>query len=181
MKPDDIKYVVYSHFHADHAGNMGKFPNATHVAQKDEIRSAFWPAEGYATFYITKDFEMLRAGTGNPLPNGMKAMQLAGDLDLFRDGSVFIKRTVSHTPGSQILVVRLPKTGTVVLTGDAVYYKENLEKNLLPDIGSSYSPSGMLEAYEWVREVRDREKAAVIFSHDPDVFKASKQAPEYYE
>jgi glyoxylase-like metal-dependent hydrolase (beta-lactamase superfamily II) len=181
MKPDDIQYVVYSHFHADHAGNVGKFPKSTHVAQLSEIRSAFWPAMGYATFYITKDFEMLRAGTGQPLPAGWKVMQLEGDLDLFRDGSVFIKRTVSHTPGSQMLVVRLPKTGTVVLTGDAVYLQENLDKNLLPDVGSAYEPSGMLEAYEWVREVRDREKATVIFSHDPDVFKASKHAPEYYE
>lgn len=181
MKPDDISYVIYSHFHADHAGNVGKFPKATHIAQLDEIRSAFWPAIGYATFYITKDFEMLRAGTGAPRPNGMNVLQLQGDLDLFRDGSVYIKRTVSHTPGSQMLVVRLPRTGTIILTGDAVYYKENLDKNLLPDIGSAYNPSGMLEAYDWVREVRDREKGAVIFSHDPDVFRASKQAPDYYE
>jgi len=181
LKPDDISYVIYSHFHVDHVGNMGKFPKATHVYQKDEIRNAFWPAPGYAVFFKTDDFAMLRSDLGAPMPNRFKVVELAGDLDLFRDGSVYIRRTVSHTPGSQILVVRLPKTGTVVLPGDAIYLKENLDKNLLPDIGSAYNPVGMLEAYEWVRELQARERADVIFSHDPDVFKARKHAPDYYE
>ena len=181
LKPEDIKYVVYSHFHVDHAGNVGKFPNATHIYQKSEIRWAFWPAPGYATFYITDDFEMLRAGIGNPMPNGWKVMELDGDLDLFRDGSVYIHRAVSHTPGTQLIVVRLPKTGTVILPADAAYLQENLDKNLLPDIGSAYSPTGMLEAYAWMRELRDRENADIIYSHDPDVFKARKMAPDFYE
>ena len=38
LKPDDIKYVVLSHMHLDHGGNVGKFPNSTIVVQKDEIR-----------------------------------------------------------------------------------------------------------------------------------------------
>ncbi len=181
LKADDITYVVYSHFHVDHVGNMGKFPKATHVYQKSELANAFWPAPGYAVFFKTDDFAMLRADLGNPLPNRFNVMELEGNLDLFQDGSVYIHRTVSHTPGSQMLVVRLPKTGTVLLPGDAIYLKENLDKMILPDVGSAYNPPGMVEAYLWAREVRDKEKATIIFSHDPDVFKASKRAPEYYE
>ena len=41
------------------------------------------------------------------------------------------------------MVVRLPKSGTAVLTSDAVYLQENLDKNILPSIGSVYNPSGM--------------------------------------
>ena len=37
LKPDDIKYVVPSHLHLDHGGNVGKFPNSTIVVQRDEI------------------------------------------------------------------------------------------------------------------------------------------------
>jgi len=77
--------------------------------------------------------------------------------------------------------VRLPKHGTVVLTSDAVYLQENLDKNKLPGIGSVYNPPGMLDAYEWVKQVRDREGADIIFAHDPDVFKAHKQSPEFYD
>ena len=53
VKPSDVKYVVLGHFHVDHAGNVGKFPDATFVYQRDEIKNAFWPAPGYATFFIT--------------------------------------------------------------------------------------------------------------------------------
>jgi glyoxylase-like metal-dependent hydrolase (beta-lactamase superfamily II) len=181
VKPADVKYVVLGHFHADHAGNIGKFMDSTFVYQRDEIKSAFWPAPGFATFYISGDFEPMRSGIAVGMPNKVKVIELEGDLDLFGDHSVYIHRAVSHTPGSQLVVVRLPKTGTVVLTGDAIYLQENLDKNLLPSIGSVYNPPGMLDAYAWVRRVRDLEGADVIFSHDPDTFKAKKHAPEYYD
>jgi len=45
--------------------------------------------------------------------------KLAGDHDVFGDGSVTILSTPGHTPGHQSLLVRLPKTGYVVLSGDA--------------------------------------------------------------
>jgi N-acyl homoserine lactone hydrolase len=181
VKTDDVKFVVVGHFHADHAGNVGKFGKSTIVYQRDDLTNAFWPQPGFATFYITGDFQGLRAGVAAPMPNKQPVIELAGDLDLFGDGSLFIHRSVSHTPGSQMLVVRLPKTGTVVLTSDAIYLKENLEKNILPSIGSVYSPNGMLDAYAWVRRMQDTENADVIFAHDPDTFKAHKQAPEFYE
>jgi glyoxylase-like metal-dependent hydrolase (beta-lactamase superfamily II) len=181
VKPSDIKYVVLGHFHVDHAGNIGKFLDSTFVFQRDEIKNAFWPAPGYATFFITDDFSMLRNSVGGGMPSKYKTIELDGDLDLFGDNSIYIHRTVSHTPGSQIMVVRLPKTGTVVLTSDAVYLQENLDKNILPSVGSVYDPVGMLDAYAWVRRVRDLEGADIIYAHDPDTFKAHKHSPEYYE
>ena len=181
IRPADVKYVVVGHFHADHAGNIGKFPDSTIVYQRDDILNAYWPKPGYATFYLTGDFDMLRSGVAQPMPWKQNVIELDGDLDLFGDGSVFIHRTVSHTPGSQMLVVRLPKTGTVVLTSDAVYLKENLDKNVLPSIGSVYNPAGMYDAYAWVRRMQDTEGADVIYAHDPDTFKAHKHAPEFYE
>ena len=132
VKPADIKYVVLGHFHVDHAGNIGKFLDSTFVYQRDEIRNGFWPAPGYATFFITDDFAMLRNSVGGGMPSKYKTIELDGDLDLFGDNSVYIHRAVSHTPGSQIVVVRLPKTGTVVLTSDAIYLQENLDKNDRP-------------------------------------------------
>jgi len=181
VKPADIKYLVLGHFHVDHAGNIDKFLDSTMVYQRDEIRNAFWPAPGYATFFITQDFAMLRNSIGGGMPAKTKVIELDGDLDLFGDNSIYIHRAVSHTPGSQIMVVRLPKTGTVVLTSDAIYLKENLDKNLLPSVGSVYDPVGMLDAYAWVRRAMDSEGADVIFAHDPDVFKAHKHSPEFYE
>ncbi len=181
LKPDDIKYVVIGHLHLDHGGNVGKFPNSTVVVQKDEIRNAFWPEPGTANFYILGDIMPLRNPPGEALPNKFKMLQLEGDMDLFGDGSVVVKRWVGHTPGSQMMIVRLPKTGTIILTSDNVYLRENVEKNLLPNVILAYDPHGILRAYEWIRYMQATEKADFFTAHDPDAFKALKKPPEFYE
>jgi N-acyl homoserine lactone hydrolase len=181
LKPDDITYVVVSHLHLDHGGNVGKFPNSTLVVQKDEIRNAFWPEPGTAGPYIPGDIAPLRSDLGEAMPNKYKMIQLNGDMDIFGDGSVVVKRWVGHTPGSQMMVVRLPKTGTIILTGDNAYFRENVEKNLLPNVALAYDPPGILRAYEWIRYLQATEKADFFTAHDPDAFKALKKPPEYYD
>ena len=79
-------------------------------------------------------------------------LQLEGDLDLFGDGTIVVKRWVAHTPGSQMMTVRLKNTGLIILTGDNVYFRENVEKNLPPNIVLAYNPTGFLTAYEWIRQ-----------------------------
>ena len=69
----------------------------------------------------------------------------------------------------------------LVLTSDAVYLKENLDKNVLPSIGSVYNPAGMYDAYAWVRRMQDTEGADVIYAHDPDTFRAHRHAPDCYD
>jgi N-acyl homoserine lactone hydrolase len=181
FKPSDINYVILGHMHLDHAGNVGKFPGATIVYQRDEIVNAFWPKPGYAGPYITADFAMLRNDVGANAPNRQKVIELNGDLDLFGDGSIYIHRAVSHTPGSQMVVVRLPKTGPVVVTSDVCYLMDNLQKDMLPTVSLAYDPAGMLDAYAWIKHLMSAEGADVIFAHDEEVFKKHKHAPEFYE
>ena len=180
LKPDDIKYVVASHLHLDHGGNVGKFPNSTIVVQKDEIQNAFWPKAGTGGPYLIGDVLPLRA-ENKDYPNAVKMLQLEGDLDLFGDGTLMVKRWVGHTPGSQMMTVRLKNTGLIILTGDNVYFRENVEKSLPPNIVLAYNPSGILAAYEWIRHVMATEKADFFTAHDPDAFKAMKKAPEFYD
>jgi N-acyl homoserine lactone hydrolase len=172
LKPSDIKYVVLGHMHLDHAGNMSKFPNATFVIQNDELKAAWWPDPGYALYYIPGDFADSKK---------YNIIRLDGDLDLFGDRSVELIRAPGHTPGSQFAIVRLPNTGTVVLTSDVAYLKENLDKNLIPPIPGTWSPMDMYRSYQKLRLVRDAESARIFFAHDPEVFKATKQAPEFYD
>jgi N-acyl homoserine lactone hydrolase len=115
------------------------------------------------------------------MANTQPTIELDGDLDLFGDGSIYIHRAVSHTPGSQIALIRLPKTGLVVLTSDLCYSKANLDKDILPSIGLVYDPTGMLDGYQYVKGAVAREGGDVIFAHDPEVFQAHKHSPEYYE
>jgi glyoxylase-like metal-dependent hydrolase (beta-lactamase superfamily II) len=172
IKPSDVKYVVLGHLHLDHAGNMSQFPNATFVVQNDELKAAFWPDQGYSIYYIPGDFKDAK---------NYNIIRLNGDLDLFDDGTVRIFRAPSHTPGSQFAVVRLPNTGTVILTSDVIYLKENLDKNLLPGVPAVTHPLGMYEAYQKIRHIRDVENAQIFYAHDPEIFKATKKAPEFYD
>lgn len=180
-KISDVNYVVLGHMHLDHAGNMGKFPNATLVYQRDEIINAFWPKPGFAGPYIPGDLTALRSPVGSNLPNKQKVIELDGDLDLFGDGSVLIHRNVGHTPGSQMALVHLPKTGAIVLTSDAAYLPENLDKDLLPSIGLAYDPAGILRGYQWIKHIRDSEGAQVFMAHDAEGYKQHKHSPEFYE
>lgn len=180
LKPDDIKYVVVSHLHLDHGGNVAKFPNSTIVVQKSEIQNAFWPEPGTGGPYMIGDVMPLRS-PNTDMPNAVKMIQLNGDLDIFGDGTLVVKRWVGHTPGSQMMKVRLKNKGPIILTGDNVYFRENVEKNIPPNIVLAYSPSGILSAYEWIRQEMATEKAEFFTAHDPDAFKAMKKAPEFYD
>jgi N-acyl homoserine lactone hydrolase len=180
LTPDDIKYVVLSHMHLDHGGNAGKFPNSTIVVQKSEIQNAFWPEAGTGGPYVITDFQSLRAPNSNN-PNSQKMIQLDGDLDLFGDGSIVVHRWVAHTPGSQMMTVKLKNTGLAILTGDNVYFRENVEKNLPPNIVLAYKPDGFYRAYEWIRMLMATQKADYFTAHDPDAFKAMKKPPAFYD
>jgi N-acyl homoserine lactone hydrolase len=180
LTPDDIKYVVLSHMHLDHGGNVGKFPNSTIVVQKSEVQNAFWPEPGTGGPYVITDFQSLRAPNSN-YPNSQKMIQLEGDLDLFGDGSVVVHRWVAHTPGSQMLTVKLKNTGLAILTGDNVYFRENVEKNLPPNIVLAYKPDGFYRAYEWIRMLMATQKADYFTAHDPDAYKALKKPPAFYD
>ena len=181
MKPSDINYVVLGHMHLDHAGNVGKFPDATIVYQRDEIVNAFWPKPGFAGGYITTDFAMLRNAVGQNSPSRQKVIELNGDLDLFGDGSILVHRQTGHTPGSEMMLVRLPKTGPVILTSDNCYLMENLQKDILPSVALAFDPPGILSAYQWIKRLMAVENADVIFAHDPDTFNKHKHSPEFYE
>ena len=119
LTPDDIKYVAVGHMHLDHGGNVCKFPKAIFLVQRDEMKNAAWPEPGTAGPYIPGDVACLRNDLGEALPNKFKMEQLTGDLDVFGDGSVVLKSWPGHTPGSQMAIVRLPKTGTVIGLLDA--------------------------------------------------------------
>ena len=182
MTPDDIKYVVVSHMHLDHGGNVGKFPNSTLIIQRDEIEYAMFPDEPFAGAFIPGDVGALRAAVGVSKPNAMPMLVLEmQDFDIFGDGSVVVKRARGHTKGGQMLTVRLPNTGTVILTGDAAYFRDNVLKSLPPNIALAYDPAGIMRGYEWIRFMMASEGADFFTSHDPDAFKAYKKPPEYYD
>ena len=105
VKPSDIKYFSVFHSHSDHIGNVAMFPQSMLLVQKAEYD---WPAP-----------------SGPRFKPELPVTKLEGDHDVFGDGSVTIIATPGHTPGHQSLLVKLPMTGALLLSGDAVHFKEN--------------------------------------------------------
>jgi hypothetical protein len=75
------------------------FPQSMLLVQKAEYE---WPLAGGPRFKAE-----------------LPVTKLEGDHDVFGDGSVTILTTPGNTPGHQSLLVKLPKTGVLLLSGDA--------------------------------------------------------------
>jgi len=160
VKPADIKYLAVSHTHPDHAGNIKMFPQSTVLVQKAEYE---WPTPFGRTLQTI----------ASPVN------KLEGDHDVFGDGSVTIIATPGHTPGHQSLLVKLPKTGALVLSGDAVHFKSNWENRRVPSMNADGDKT--LASMQRIADVLAREKAQLWINHDKAQRDSLKMAPGYYD
>ncbi|GAA0378766.1 AttM/AiiB [Acrocarpospora corrugata] len=154
--PNTIDYLALSHFHPDHVGNVGLFEAATLLVQDDEYAAAFGPAPGDHGF-DPDTYPTLRAGD---------ATLLRGDHDVFGDGAVVIKRLPGHTPGGQSLLVRLPHTGAVLISGDLTHSLDNWTGRVVPAHNSD--PAETLRSLAAAERLLAEENAVLWVQHDLD-------------
>jgi N-acyl homoserine lactone hydrolase len=166
IEADNVDLVVLSHLHYDHAGGAELFRKSELVVQKDEYSYAHYPASFFAGFYYRKNFE---------LP-GYRWRLLDGDTELMP--GVTVLRTDGHTPGHHSLMVHLPETGPVILTGDACYWHEHVEKERVP--GVVWNPTLALHSIKRLKTLARLTGAKIFPSHDPVFWKTVKQAPDFY-
>jgi N-acyl homoserine lactone hydrolase len=167
--PDKVKYLVLSHMHFDHVGNANDFagPATTWLVQHVERDAMFGdtvPPQG-----INPDYAALR---------NARTQLLNGDHDVFGDGTVVIKSTPGHTVGHQVLFLKLPKTGPVVLSGDLYHYPAERTLNRMPDRERT---AGTPESRARVEALVKETGAQLWIGHDIVGFARLKKSPEYYE
>lgn len=168
--PKDIKYVVMSHMHFDHAGYMCDFPDATFIVRREELKTAWWPdvfeSPGYlfATYEKTRDY---------------KYIQLSDDeeYDVFGDGTLVLTDTRGHSRGHQSVKVNLKNAGKILLVCDAAPFREVMDRLLLPGTCSNNA-----QAIRSLEKLKSLENSGyqLIFAHDPDNM-PQKLFPEYFE
>jgi N-acyl homoserine lactone hydrolase len=166
LAPGDIRWVVNSHLHFDHAGGNQFFPRCTFLVSQKELQCAADP-EFQGKGYFRDDWD-------HPLDY----RGLARDFDLFGDGSLVILPMPGHTLGHQVLLVRLKREGAFILSGDSVPCRENLHgalvsRNNMDDVQWSRS-------VQELREIVVREKAFLIHGHDSSQWEEIKRPPESY-
>lgn len=155
VKPEQIKYVGISHYHGDHIGQAASFPKSTLLIGKG-------------------DWDVLTSPTplpgANPAPLAQwikgdgKAEPVPLDKDVFGDGRVIMLNTPGHTPGHHSLMVKLPQTGTVIISGDLMHFRENYDTNGVPTFNTDRSQT--LASLDRVKKIAANSKATVITQHD---------------
>jgi N-acyl homoserine lactone hydrolase len=156
VKPEQVKFVGISHFHADHTGQLGTVPGATLLIGERE-----WAAVTAAKPMAGANV----AGFTHWISGGGKVEAQPADKDVFGDGTVVILRTPGHTPGHQALLVRLKEKGAVLLSGDAAHFHENYASNGVP--GFNYDRAETIASLERLKQIEKNLKATVIIQHDP--------------
>jgi N-acyl homoserine lactone hydrolase len=169
VAPEAVTYLGISHMHGDHVGNAPLFRRATLLLQRDEYHAAFGPTPSRYGL-DTAAYASLR---DNP------AHELAGDTDLFGDGTVIIKRAAGHTPGHQALFVRLRRTGNVLLSGDAAHLTENWIYRRVPAF--NFDSATSVRTIDDLAAFAKAEHAAVWIQHDPKQNAALRHAPAFYD
>jgi len=166
-RPSGITYLAVSHGHADHVANANDYTASTWLVQKAERDSMFSEqARKSAAFATYSSLEK------------SKTVELTGDYDVFRDGSVILKSTPGHTPGHQSLFVKLARTGPVVLTGDLYHYAPERTLGTLPNNDNKELTKASRAALE---DFLKKTGAQLWIQHDIGANAKLKKSPQYYD
>ena len=167
--PDAITYLALSHYHWDHTANANQFVKSTWLARKIE-RDAMLPETAP---------EPPQPSTFADLKNGKTVVIQEDDHDVFGDGTVVLKLAKGHTPGHQVLYVKLAKTGGVVLSGDLYHYPEERTLNRLPTF--EFNVDQTRESRAAIEAFLKKTGAQLWIQHDFTAMAKIKKAPAFYE
>lgn len=155
----DVEMVAISHSHFDHVGQAGDLdPSTTWLVNETEYNFMF-PDAGAASEAEGQSESQF------PAFEGLTREAIGNNHDVFGDGSVMIMETPGHTPGHSSLLVNLPETGPVFLTGDLYHREESREGERVPAFNTDVEQTraSMAEFEARAEELGAR----VIIQHEP--------------
>jgi len=167
--PADINYLALSHFHWDHIGNSNLFGSATWLTPKAESDIMFAEPPSPRT----------EPANYSALKNSKTVFLTKDEYDVFGDGTVVIRAAPGHSPGHQVLYLKLAKTGPVVLSGDLYHYAEERKLNRLPT--SEYNVDQTVASRAAVEAYLKKSGSQLWIQHDFNGSAKLKKSPLFYE
>lgn len=128
IAPTDIRMVVMTHLHFDHASGIGQFPSAEFVVERREYEAV---KSGLLKGYIPKHLESASQWRKLDLDADPPAEGFDHVHDLLGDGSIRLVFTPGHTAGHCSVLLRT-ETGPLLLTGDAAYARRSIQERWVP-------------------------------------------------
>lgn len=166
LAPDDIEIVVSTHYDGDHAGRHAAFTRAQYVVQRAHHLDAL----------SNPRYAIVRPQWDQP----MERIRLVdGDTELL-PGLELIE-TSGHVPGHQSVLVRLPKTGAVLLTVDAVPFGEGFTRDGRDGASDPDAEASRASTLKLLDLVERERIGLVIFGHDQEQWATLRKAPAFYE
>lgn len=175
IKATDLKAIILSHLHTDHAGGLEDL-----LAEAPDL-PVYISREHWKTFGEHPLFASVEGATPNHWPKGFAPKVIdfqdrplgpwKESFSLTDDGRIVIVDTSGHVPGHIGLVIFSEGEGeaservTYFLPGDATYGIDLLEKEE-PD-GINNDPMRALRTLKTIKEFARQSKVVVLPSHDP--------------
>jgi len=167
--PRDVTHLAVSHYHYDHTANSNDFAAATWLVRQ---------VERDAMFAATLP-DLVQPSSYDALRKSRTVIIKADEYDVFGDRTVVIKLAPGHTPGHQVLFVKLAKTGPVVLSGDLYHYPEERALKRVPTF--EFDEAQTIAARATIDAFLKKTGAALWIQHDLSADAKLKKAPQYYE
>jgi len=177
-KPDDVKYVVLSHLHEDHAGCLEYFTKSKVIVSDVELAQTmrlYAVNKGMAA-YIRNDIKQwLNVGLDwNTISEDETEIDLMDGVKIFNFGS-------GHTFGMLVMLVSLGRDGCFILASDTLNTAANYGYPIKYP-GCAYDTIGFVKTAEKIHKLAEKYHATVIFGHDGEQYKQVKKGPtEWYE
>ena len=187
FQPSDVKNVIISHLHWDHAGGMRDFPNAHFIINRKEWNFATQLAgvQLYKNAFIKEQFcesgldiELMETDLSKPFLN------FPASHDIFGDGSMVLVDLPGHSPGLMGLYVTMPSGRRFLFSADTFYFPEGLEqrmpKSALMQSLVSESPEAGSSINRVYELMNSDPELVIVGSHDYGLPGRYDLAPKYY-
>ncbi len=166
VAPEAIDFVGISHYHDDHIGQASSFPGAALIINQRDYDAVAGGVSESAT-----------AALGPWLGDDAgEVVSFPGDHDVFGDGTVTVLAMPGHTPGHSALLVRMPESGTYLLSGDLFHFQEQIANRGVPAFNTNRADT--LASMERFLQIDDALDAIIVLQHDPRYLERLPAFPE---
>jgi N-acyl homoserine lactone hydrolase len=159
-RPEEVDLFLLTHSHIDHLGGLFDFPQAPLlVAERERAlpRPLYWSG---GQPWDWPDRETIRLSADVRLGPGCEVLQVPG-----------------HAPGQLALVVDLPRTGPVILTGDAISRPSEIDERF----DAAHDPALAMDSAQRLMRLAEEKDAFVIYGHGPEQWPQLRKAPDFYD